>query len=189
MEILSVDIDYAFSPTISEYDDFIEGSRISLSEQDKIISDNKLPQPKVNLDKISLLRDVIKSKTNFCTPILIIENHHQIISFLPRHSSYNIYNFDHHHDIFYPGWHNKEDLDEGNWVYHLNNKGLKNYFWFKNFDSEDYEANLNLSFNFEERYLVDVEDLPSFDLVVFCKSTHWTGRQGKYQINKLLEDL
>ena len=33
--VLSIDIDYAYSPTISLYDDHIEGSRISLQDQQK----------------------------------------------------------------------------------------------------------------------------------------------------------
>ena len=52
MNVLSIDIDYAFSPTISVYDDFVEGSRITLDEQNKIFQQNQLPTPEVNQEKL-----------------------------------------------------------------------------------------------------------------------------------------
>ena len=69
MNILSIDIDYAFSPTICDYDDYIEGSRISLAEQNEINRKLNLPRPKVNQNTIEYLRQVIQDKTTSLTPI------------------------------------------------------------------------------------------------------------------------
>ena len=33
MNVLTIDVDYAFSPSISEYDDFVRGSAIELDLQ------------------------------------------------------------------------------------------------------------------------------------------------------------
>jgi hypothetical protein len=49
MNILSLDIDYAYSPTISAYDDYVVGSSISTEAQKKIFKDKNLPEPKANL--------------------------------------------------------------------------------------------------------------------------------------------
>ena len=64
MHVLSIDIDYAYSPTISVYDDYVEGSRVTLEEQKAILSDLNMPTPEVNLEKIEMLKEVVKKKTN-----------------------------------------------------------------------------------------------------------------------------
>ena len=55
--VLSIDIDYAYSPSISAYDDHVEGSRISLGEQQKIFSDLCLPEPAVNKEKLEVIKE------------------------------------------------------------------------------------------------------------------------------------
>ena len=37
MNILTIDADYAYSPSISEYDDYVDGSRIELGKQLAVI--------------------------------------------------------------------------------------------------------------------------------------------------------
>ena len=67
--ILSIDIDYAYSPTISVYDDYIEGVRISEEEQELILQEHNVPKPTCNPEKIKVLESVIKNKINLNAPI------------------------------------------------------------------------------------------------------------------------
>ena len=184
--ILSIDIDYAYSPTISIYDDFVEGSRVTLEEQDKILSKLKMPKPEVNLEKIKLLKEVVKKKTTPRTPVIICEHHDEIMNYLPRDEKFSIVNFDHHHDVYYPGWHEKEVLDEGNWVYHLDNESIIKYTWVRNADSENLDRIIKLDFEMEEVLEPNIDEFPSFDMLFFCASSHWTGDSGRKQILEVL---
>jgi len=188
MNVLSIDIDYAYSPTISAYDDFIEGVRISVEEQEKILEHHNVPKPVCNPAKMHNLEVVLKNNIKPNAPITIIENHNQILDFLPDDISFSIYNFDHHHDIYYPGWHSLDTLDEGNWVYFLKDKKINSYTWIRNEDSEDMNFILSeLDFDIEERYTI--ENMPMFDSVVFCISSRWTGTSGKENIMRLINIL
>ena len=146
MHVLSIDIDYAYSPTISTYDDYVEGSRVTLEEQQEIMENLGMPKPKVNPEKIKLLKEVVRKKTTHLTPIIICEHHDEIVRYLPKTVPFSIVNFDHHHDVYYPGWHDKDVLDEGNWVYHLNNSPIMKYTWVRNPDSENLPEGLELNF-------------------------------------------
>jgi len=180
MNILSVDLDYAFSPAISSYDDFVEGHRISLEAQKAIFERENLPPPTVNLAKLNLLRRVVSEKVSENADIILAANHHSIMRYLPLGSPFSVTNFDHHHDIYYPGWHSLDTLDEGNWVYWAYKQGLTNYVWYRNSDSEDYEVQPDISLKMEERLQVGpLSVLPKFDLVFGCWSPHWTGDTGK----------
>ena len=184
--ILSIDIDYAYSPTISVYDDYIEGVRISEEEQELILQEHNVPKPTCNPEKIKILESVIKNKINLNAPIILIENHDQILDFLPNNKQLAIYNFDHHHDVYYPGWHSLDTLDEGNWVYFLKDKNILEYIWIRNEDSENMDFDLpELDFSIEERY--NIENMPMFDLVFFCISSRWTGSTGKQNIMRLID--
>lgn len=178
--ILSIDIDYAYSPSIAQYDDLIEGTRISIEEQMEILKQQNL-RPKVNHEKLAEIKRVLRTKTSSDTPIVIAENHHQILRFIPE-CSFCIYNFDHHHDIFYPGWHQRHIVDEGNWVSHC--EKLVDYYWIRNKDSEDIDP--SVQFNCIEILNSQEFDYPQFDLVFACFSPHWTGAQGKKNLLSLL---
>lgn len=186
MHVLSIDIDYAYSPTISTYDDHVEGSRVTLEEQKLILEDLGMPAPKVNSKKLDVLKEVVRKKTNYLTPVIICEHHNEILNYLPKDSVFSIVNFDHHHDVYYPGWHDKDVLDEGNWVYHLNDSPIIEYMWVRNPDSEDLPEGLELNFTLVESVDPDIDELPSFDMLFFCVSRHWTGDSGKEQILDIL---
>lgn len=189
MNILSVDVDYAYSPTIAVYDDFVEGSRVSLEEQQKIFSDLSLPLPAVNEKKIEYLKEVVRRSVDASTPIIIGEHHHEILQFLPTKKEFSIINFDHHHDIYYPGWHSLDKLDEGNWVYFLKEKPIIKYTWVRNEDSEDMPDDLPVDFNVQEVLHMPVSDIPKSDLVFFCVSSHWTGSTGRSKVLELISEI
>ena len=186
MNILSIDIDYAYSPTISSYDDYVVGSKISLEEQEKLIKQKGLPSPKVNNSKLEILREVLDKKTGPKVPLNISSHHHSILHFLPTDTSFSIYNFDHHHDIYYPGWHSLEELDEGNWVFHTEHELIDKYVWFCNEDSEQIEDISVVSFPVEIVTEVVLPSLPNFDMVFCCYSPHWTGDSGRKNLVKIL---
>lgn len=180
MNILSVDLDYAFSPSISAYDDFVEGGRISLAAQKAIFERENLPPPTVNLAKLDLLRRVVSEKVSANADVILSANHHSIMRYLPLGSLFNVTNFDHHHDIYYPGWHSLDTLDEGNWVYWASKRGLTEYVWYKNPDSEAISPSVPaMPLVVEEKTRVDLSSLPEFSLVFACWSPHWTGDCGK----------
>ena len=187
--VLSIDIDYAYSPTISLYDDHIEGSRISLQDQQKILAELNLPEPEVNQEKLDLIQKVVSQKVARGTPVHIIQHHHDILKLLPLDTHMRIYNFDHHHDVFYPGWHDLNVLDEGNWVSYLSSHDVEDFYWIRNKDSEDRNDYVVLDFAWHEIYLPIVKDLPKFDLVIGCISPHWTDSNGKEHLDYVLRSM
>ena len=176
LSILSIDFDYAFSPVISTYDDFIEGSRISLEEQRAIITQKKLPRPQVNPQKLLYLQKIYKQAQNQgCQSIATGLHHHEILQHLDG-DGFHIINIDHHHDIFYPGWHDISVLDEGNWVHWLAKQGkLESYTWVRNSDSENLDPSVSIQFPYVETEWLDPVNLPPIDSIFLCSSPHWTG--------------
>ena len=184
--VLSIDIDYAYSPSISAYDDYVEGSRISLGDQQKIFADLCLPEPVVNKEKLEAIKSVVTKTVRASTPVHIIDHHHDILAYLPENKELTIYNFDHHHDVFYPGWHTMDVLDEGNWVGHLQDHNVRDFYWIRNKDSEGRLDNIGLKFSWHEIYLPVIDEMPDFDVVVGCVSPHWTGENCREHLDYVL---
>lgn len=186
MNVLTIDIDYAFSPSIAIYDDYIIGSRISIESQKSILNKKKLPEPKLNIEKFDSLKKILKLvKTN--AAVISIEHHHEILNYIPKNRKVLLQNIDHHHDIFYPGWHNLDELDEGNWVYHLSKTNqLEKYTWFKNNDSEAFCNCIDLNFEFNQHLEIKEDYVLIPDIIVLCSSPHWTYDVDNLLIKKLL---
>lgn len=183
--ILTIDIDYAFSPDIASYDDYVIGSRIDITEQKKILLKKGFGAPRLNKQKFETIVNIynkFKSKAKVVT----VTHHQEILKHI-HCDDLNLQNIDHHHDIFYPGWHELENLDEGNWVYHLSQaKNIKEYTWFRNADSENFTADLDLNFKFKQIYDLSVHYVVKPDLIVLCNSPHWTLDEDNVLINKIL---
>ena len=174
MNVLTIDIDYAYSPSISEYDDFVIGSRISLDQQKTILKENNCAKPVVNLQKFNQLCSIFNLFRKEAT-IFTVQNHHEIMNYLNTDEDLYIENIDHHHDIYYPGWHDLGSLDEGNWVYHISKTGkLKRYTWFRNKDSELFCSTIDLNFQFIQHDVLKIEYITKPDIIVLCGSPHWT---------------
>ncbi len=186
MNILSIDIDYAYSPTISRYDDDVAGSKVPIEEAIAQFGQNGRPTPQVNAEKLQLLKQAVREKTQWDTTVIVAEHHHTILEYLPKDRPFSIVNFDHHHDVYYPGWHSLDKLDEGNWVYFAKNTPIQKYTWIRNKDSEDLSPGIVLGFPFEEITMPNIQDLPSFDLVFACVSSHWTGKTGRKHLFEVL---
>ena len=186
MNVLTIDIDYAFSPHISLYDDYVEGSRITYENQRKILSNKGFAEPKINQEKFNKLVEIFKyfsTDKNFeC-----VDHHHEILKYLTSSNNFRIQNIDHHHDIYYPGWHCLNVLDEGNWVYHLSKeKKIESYEWFRNKDSEDFSSTIQLNFNFLQTNDLELKMINPPDIIVLCSSPHWTFDTNNLLIKKLI---
>ena len=198
MKVLSIDVDYAFSPAISSYDDYIVGSRIDYLEQQKILTERGFSKSMLNYSKFNQIELLNYSKFNQIKKILsyfskvkivTIEHHQQIIDHIGHANKLDIQNIDHHHDIFYPGWHELETLDEGNWVYHLSKTNkLKSYTWFRNKDSEDLSNEVKLNFKYLEVFDLHIKKIVKPDIIILCSSPHWTFDSENILIKKLMEE-
>jgi hypothetical protein len=184
MHILSIDIDYAYSPGIEIYDDHIVGSRISLSEQMDINNNLKLPSPKINPAKLAYLKDIFNIRKKDA-PVTIFKHHHQILEYLPN-TPFHLYNVDHHHDIFYPGWHDIKKLDEGNWLSHVDSKLIESYTWIRNETSENIDKDISIPFVYRQLIEPDLRILPQFCKVFICVSPHWTGEKDFSSVVKII---
>ncbi len=173
MHVLSIDIDYAYSPGIEMYDDHIIGSCITVTEQKKINRDLNLPPPKLNSEKLKYVKNIFNIREENA-PIIIIKHHHQILEYLPS-TPFHLYNVDHHHDIFYPDWHDIKILDEGNWLSHIDSNLIESYTWIRNKTSENIDRSVLIPFTYRELINPDLRILPSFNKVFICISPHWTG--------------
>ena len=179
ISVLSIDLDYAYSPVIAEYDDFVEGSRIDFEAQQAIFERHQLPKPTVNPAKVEYLREILNAALQD-GDVLIVEgeHHHEILNYLEDDAVFEIINVDHHHDILYPGWHDPAELDEGNWVNCLAQQHrVVAYTWVRNSDSENLEPEVEVTFPYIETEWLNPADLPQFNLIFVCTSPHWTGAQ------------
>lgn len=130
---------------------------------------------------IDVLKTLLKLPQN--TTVLIADTHANIVpmfrsitkDFYEKDVTYNIYNVDHHHDIFYTNIAGTEERDFhcANWVSYLHNHDkLNNYTWICNEDSKQYKGKLKLdSFNVTSD-LSTISDL-DFDAVFVCVSSSW----------------
>tara|TARA_B100000212_G_scaffold332245_1_gene300306 strand:- start:188 stop:772 length:585 start_codon:yes stop_codon:yes gene_type:complete len=184
--VLSIDVDYVFSPGIESYDDYVTGSRVPLLEELKYLQRLGY-EPRISNEKILQLSKAM-AKVSRDVPCHVITHHHEILKYLPN-QPFQIFNFDHHHDIFYDGWHDKNVLDEGNWVYNLNeNENFKKYTWIRNEESEE-APKTGLNFVFEEVIMGENDVvMPEFSLITLCSSPHWTFDLGNIIIERLLTD-
>lgn len=169
--ILSIDIDCVMEPWIPRYDDDVVGSRVSAIE-----AWSSVTAPVENMTFCDNRWAVVKDILHHVAPshVVFANNHHQILDVMPE-GPLEILNFDHHHDVDYPGWNEDLPLHEGNWVGHLVRQGrVVSYTWYRNDNSEELEVGVERPPNYKEVSLPGV-DLPegSFDLVFICLSPNW----------------
>lgn len=127
----------------------------------------------IDRDCLAFTLSLIK---NFCKNAIIetIEEHDDMIKMYEKYNitKSNTWNWDFHHDISYKL--NLEKLNISNWVLHARSKGyIKNYSWLRHDDSE-FPSNYYMQY--EQCCYKDLKSnvVPQFDLVVICKSKHFT---------------
>jgi hypothetical protein len=190
INILSIDIDYAYAPSISLYDDDVTGSRICFDEQMKLLYKAGFDKALVNKQLLEQISQLL-ADCNRSTPHSKIQHHHEILELLPASENYTIYNIDHHHDVSYDDWHDEGQLDEGNWVeYAFENTNLKEYIWIRNQTSENLHQRHSRP---EIKEIILAKDhpnnalyFPKFDHIIFCSSPHWTFGSGEIIIDELI---
>ena len=161
-DVLSIDLDFILYPCIHNYSSLING-RFSREENwDKI----------KQITKINF--DICQERVNFLKQILNrykgqniynADNHSTILKVI-NNLPVNIVNIDHHHDIFYTGYHQKaieigSPSNCSNWVYRLFcNHQLNSYTWIKNDTSEPFKGKMDCP-----RLEIDFSNIDSFDLL------------------------
>jgi len=191
--VLSVDIDYIMAPCIQLYNDMSGQISSSFNAEEfwcKVQKERYLNEYlHYDVDKFNFIKKLLfKSCKNISKEnIYFGKEHDSILTFLcqdkeKKDYQFNVFNVDHHHDIFY-GNNQRSEVERfnfatlSNWVWYLfTNKKLNRYYWINNESSqleiEDDKVLCHLPFermNYfynKENELLDVE----FDYVYFCKS-------------------
>lgn len=198
--ILSIDFDIIMHSCITLYNDDVEGNDNPielwgwLEEEYKLEDYNLLSGDFKTLFEIAKLLNYNKDK-----PIYFIDEHQEIIDILQERSeyntdTYNIYNIDFHHDIWYDEDSPDEILDNdeytcADWVGYLYlKKKLKQYTWLKAPNSDLLEIPIyGKNFNFNILRLSDFDKLYkiNFDEIYVCLSPQWVPEKYHYLYNIL----
>jgi hypothetical protein len=112
--------------------------------------------------------------------IYIIEDHGQILKYLPSNEKLNIYNIDHHHDCGYEMDENKIINNElklhcGNWGLMIKQEDmLNNFYWINNRNSiYPPEEKRLVNFNSYDLINFNLDNLPVPDKLILCLSEPW----------------
>lgn len=193
--ILSIDLDIIMHPSISLYNDDVmeEDAPVELwasLEKEYKYEENKI----LDFDPIVLIELAKLLKIHKDKPIHFIENHEEIVDYLKKEedyntSTYNIYNIDFHHDIWYDTedalkkW-DKDTYDCGNWLGYLYfKKKLNSITWLKASNSSNLETPIyGRNFKLNTMTLREFYKLYSinFDEVFFCLSPQWIPKYFHY---------
>ena len=196
VNILSIDMDYIMEPSINKYNNYIK-SDIKPSKLWKNVykrigkKRNKL---RYNQDKLEELVKLLNMKCEL-TPIdniVYVDDHDGIVDFMvdkgiifkdgsglkTEIGDINIFNIDHHHDIYYSenqavNVDTEDNYSVGSWMWLLDKYSLiSNYTWIRNHNSSPYYG-MPTNCNYYEvdtlSYLLNV----NFDYIFICKSPHW----------------
>ena len=176
-KILSLDIDYIMAPSIHVYDDWVDGHWVNPAIQWEMI------KKKMGVEPIScpkresyLLKIFKKALTSLDSPdqIVFARDHHKILESIGKSQNLIIDNVDHHHDIYYAGWNKPQDLNEGNWVWWLDNSNqLEEYTWFGNKNSETYDNSMPFHCHYRQIFDRRYHPMSKPDFIFVCESPHW----------------
>lgn len=197
-KVLSIDIDYLMSPCINLYNDCIGSDEFQHGNLwDKL---NQLR----GIDKHLAYdeRSLVELTSLFCNQlrhvpkenIFFAEEHDMILEQLSKikGEKFDIYNVDHHHDIYYNPQ-QKSEVDRfdfaclANWVYYLGkNDKINKYYWVRNENSARFSdaERIELTFPFDdETYCQDLIKLDHdviFDYIFVCRSNDYLPKKCDY---------
>lgn len=188
--VLSIDMDYIMNPTIGLYNDWVSFGEYKTMKPEEFWQAlyKKIDmEPHLEYDKEALLY-IVKtfSRAIASLPkdaIYFSLEHDGILNFLCADEkkigeTYEIYNIDHHHDIYY-GQEQKDLIDRfdytdpANWVYYLGkNKKIEEYHWLRGSNSVPFELEgvLDLYFPIDMETPKEEIDNIKFDYVFVCCS-------------------
>jgi len=203
--VLSIDLDFVMGPCINLYNDCAGGEEFQNADfWDKVNMIRGIDQYlSYDENKYLFLVDILATQLRNldADKIFFAEEHDMILEFLCREDkageTFNIYNVDHHHDIYYNPT-QKSEVDRfdyaclANWVYYLGkNEKINKYYWVRNENSAPFpEAEFSeLTFPVDtDKYYKDLAKLVmevNFDYVFVCRSNEYFPK--KY--NHLFESL
>ncbi len=191
-KVLSIDMDYIMGPSIQLYndcsceDDFRAGSFWEKVNRLRGI------EPFLTYDEkkyVFLLKLLVKNLRRLeKRAVFFAEEHDMILELLAggdkKDEIFEIYNLDHHHDLFYNP-RQKEEVDRFNfaslasWAYYLGkNDKLAKYYWIHNENSQYIDAGAIRELDFPvdfDTYTEKYEELLNigFDYVFVCHSSEY----------------
>lgn len=221
--VLSIDIDYFMSPCIQLYNGCVPnimhkiGDKFGQQEtghygmhledfwkymNEELFCEKFYSYDEIKFEKVQkLLLD--KAKNIFNYNIYFGKEHDSILTFLcgdkaKKDCVYNVYNIDHHHDLYY---HIKarEEIERfsfanlSDWVWYLYefNK-LNNYYWISNeesqkpfFDIKDYKV---LDTIYDIKDVSELENI-DFDYIFVCKSEYYVPLKYHFLFDTLRLDV
>lgn len=171
--ILTIDLDYLFVELfpIAKLID----PQLTPKQSWKVINWKVgLKQMKMDKDTYCNLIEILKEKCSSVETVLI-EKHVEILEVMRQRNvkDARLFNMDNHHDLGYKpilDWR----VDETNWVPFARLEGLiKEYNWIRQ-DNSEYPINPQIQYYSASWKDMKIENYPKFDLVVICKSPHYT---------------
>ena len=221
--VLSIDIDYIMAPTIQLYnyvfDLMDEGGKYDLSNMSYEDYWNEIE----NITGVTRFLEYDQEKydavKNLCLNvaeylpnenIYFAKEHDAILTFLCQDKEkvnyiYDIYNVDHHHDIYYNRY-QKEEVERFNfvqcaaWVWYLyKNKKLHQYFWIRN-DNSKFFPFLKGGKEIEDLACIefysmnDIKNVKSlekrtFDYLFICRSNYYFPFKFEYLYSNLRKEI
>lgn len=171
MNVLSIDID-AFFKECFQYQRYIDDELTPLQSWKVIEWKTGTQDYEVDKECFNFVKEVLKNKCKTAEHFLIQE-HDEIINIIKNYGKNNfVTNIDYHCDITYGN--DDAELNIENWVKHGRvNNYIGKYLWICQDGSED---NTLATFNYSKSSWKDVvvDNLPEYDLVVFCISHQFT---------------
>ena len=187
--VLSIDMDYIMAPCINLYNDCVGGDEFAnmpfWAKVNEIRGVDKYLEYDPN--KLLFVVDVLTNALKNVEPdkILFAAEHDMILELLCRddnpYERFNVYNIDHHHDIYYNPT-QKSEIDRfdyaclANWVYYLGkNEKIIKYFWVRNENSMPFPNGeiSELTFPFDDEELFEHREKifdVKFDYIFCCQS-------------------
>ena len=111
--------------------------------------------------------------------IIFINDHQEVIDYVPENEKVHLINIDHHHDVNYDNdnWDEEiETLNCGNWVKALWDKGaLEDYTWIAD-NKSLFPPPEAIHYITKQKYIDDLDLEESFidvDLIIICLSPEW----------------
>lgn len=171
LNILSLDIDIFFRDC-HKYQRYIDMELTGAQSWQVIEWKTKTKDYPIDFECLSFVKKILKDKCKDAETYLINE-HDEIINILKQYGKYNhVTNIDYHSDISYGNDDTKPNIE--NWVKFGRNMDLiQDYFWICQ-DSSEVSPYSTFRYTRSSWKDIRVEDLPKYDVVVFCISHHFT---------------
>ena len=196
MNILTIDADYISGNYLNKIYNLV-GGKPTKYFWEKILDSDGIEHRDIIEDKhnvmfiMKLFANAMKINDN----IVFGAHHDSILNHIDidNETNFNIYNIDHHHDIWYnPNQkHAAEkygEFNEGNWILPLSDK-ISKYTWIRNKNSELFNGEISFPYF---TYLHTDPELPSmmdkkWDLVYITLSPNYTAKEHWFYFYMMIE--